>query len=184
MNATEPSTPLRRAIQRAEASEEVKARPSHAWFFKYPCAVALMLCTAGTVIAAGESCDARHQFAFLDGVKSCLTDTPFAEEDIVGWNSNVRQLSPRGGLYSIAASPHNGQCPQVVAMTFVRPGAPGTYGGDTNAPVRSETARKDCQRKLDSLKAAGAACDCTVAVVNGQSPLTQAQFDTLFPHGH
>ena len=69
-------------------------------------------------------------------------------------------------------------------MTFVKPGAPGTYGGDTNAPVRSETARKDCQQKVDATKTTGSECNCVVAVINGQSPLSQAQFDLLFPRSH
>ena len=41
-------------------------------------AIALMLFTHN-VTAAGDACDARHQFAFLDGAKSCLVDTPFAD---------------------------------------------------------------------------------------------------------
>lgn len=146
----------------------------------------LMAGTAAAVLtlasgpASAADCDARFVFAFSDGTKSCLADTAFADENIVGWSSSIRQTTPRGGLYSIAVSPRNANCPKVVAMTFVRPGAPGTYGGDTNAPVRSETARKDCQRKVDASKAEGSECACVVAVVNGQSPLSQTQFETLF----
>jgi hypothetical protein len=123
--------------------------------------------------ALGALCPERFRIVFADGERSCLTEHALAQDDAVGhFGTDVRQLVPHSGIYSLAATPHLAQCKRAVGLDMLSTSLSSTALAADSAQ-RSEKALTDCRLRA---RGASQACRCRVVLVDGRSPLTRAEF--------